>query len=124
MARLPAILASTFLILQPVSHAQAGELDTMVNMLAMKIASIKVLSQNCKIPVDPMLEGRVIETLIKVPGLYVSDVMSHFSKSYEREKQFAGKKCYPETPDQIASSTSLYNTAIRDLRDYVGKNYQ
>ena len=123
MKFLATAVTSALLLVQPVSHAFADELDTLVDILAMKTATIKVVSENCGVSVDPMLEGRVMEALVRVPSIYMSDVMSNFAQSYENEKNARGSNCFSGNVEALATSKRIYDMHIKDLRKLVEENY-
>lgn len=123
MKFLATAVTSALLLVQPVSHALADELDTLVDILAMKTATIKVVSENCGVSVDPMLEGRVMEALVRVPSIYMSDVMSNFAQSYENEKHARGSNCFSGNVEALATSKRIYDMHIKDLRKLVEEKY-
>lgn len=116
----PIVLAVLGLFLSCPAGA-ADELSTIVNVLATTAARIRAISDSCKIAVDPKLEGQVIETLMDVPGLKISGVISHFQQRRQAEASIRGSKCYPEDPDALNTLNSIYKSEAADLKAVVAK---
>lgn len=68
-----------------------------------------------------MLEGQVIETLMDVPGLKISGVISHFQQRRQSEASIRGSKCYPEDADALNTLNSIYKSEAADLKAVVAK---
>ncbi|NSY70314.1 hypothetical protein G6L35_13870 [Agrobacterium tumefaciens] len=101
----------------------ADELSAIVNVLATTAARIRAISDSCKIAVDPMLEGQVFETLMDVPRLKISGVISHFQQRRQAEASIRGSKCYPEDADALNTLNSIYKSEAADLKAAVAKKF-
>lgn len=101
----------------------ADEMSTLVEMLATTAARIRAISASCKIAVDPMLEGQVIETLTSVPGLNMSGVISHFDRRRQAEASMRGSKCFPEDADALTTLTGIYEGEAAELKAMVAQKF-
>lgn len=101
--------------------SSADELSTLVDMLATTAGRIRVISEACNIAVDPMLQGQVIETLISVPGLKISSVISQFDRRRRAEADMRGSKCYPEDVDALKTLNSIYEGEAAELKILVAQ---
>lgn len=68
-----------------------------------------------------MLEGQVIETLMDVPGLKISGVISHFQQRRQAEASIRGSKCNPEDPDALNTLNSIYKSETVSLKAAVAQ---
>jgi hypothetical protein len=108
----------------PGAFAQSDdELNSLIETLAMVKARISVNSEICKVDIDPMLEGRVHETLLNVPSLHISDVISHFAMRRQIEAHAAGTECHPGANENLQTLETIYGIHIGDLRKLVASKY-
>lgn len=114
------LAAAFFLIIFSASQAQADdELSTSVDVLAMTTATIRVISENCRLDIDPMLEGRIFEALATVPEIQMSDLVSLFVRRHGNEVHARGRKCYPGDVDHLKTLNSIYDRSVANLRELV-----
>ncbi|APG86135.1 hypothetical protein SAMCCGM7_Ch3419 [Sinorhizobium americanum CCGM7] len=114
------LATAIFLVMYPMSQAQADDdLSTSVDVLAMNVATIRVISENCRLDIDPMLEGRVFEALAAVPEIQMSDLVSLFLQRHRNEVHARGRKCYPGDVDHLKSLTNIYQMSIANLKELV-----
>ncbi len=99
----------------------SDELSDIVGVLATTAARIRAISDSCKIAVDPSLEGQVIETLMELPGIKISGVISHFQQRRQAEASMRGTKCYPEDADALNALNSIYRSETASLKAVVAQ---
>lgn len=100
------------------AHAD-NDIENVVGALALTVASIRVVSESCKVDLDPMLEARIFEAVATVPGIRMTEVSGLFIRSYENEVHFAGRECAPGDADRLPTLRSIYDTSLNTLRDLV-----
>ncbi|RFZ81521.1 hypothetical protein D0Y60_23880 [Shinella sp. WSJ-2] len=101
----------------------ADELSTLVDVLATTAARIRSVSESCNIAVDPLLEDQVFETLMVVPDINMSDVISQFVQRRRAEVVLRGGRCYPEDHDSLATLDSIYKSEATSLKQLVAKKF-
>lgn len=120
MKLIPSLAAASFLAMYPISQAYADDdLSVSVDVLAMNVATIRVISENCQLDSDPMLEGRVFEALATVPEIPMSDLVSLFLQRHKNEVHARGRKCYPGDADHLKALNSIYQMSIANLKEIV-----
>jgi len=61
MKLIPSLAAAIFLVMYPMSQAEADDdLSTSVDVLAMNVATIRVISENCRLDIRPNAGGKGI----------------------------------------------------------------
>lgn len=104
---------------QPKPALADDDIETSVSILALTVASIRVVSESCQIDPDPMLEARIFEAVAPVPGIRMTEVSALFIRSYENEVNLAGRECSPGDPDRLPTLRNIYNNTLNTLRDLV-----
>lgn len=119
---LPATAAlASALISSPVGAVD--ELSTLVEVLSMTAARIRAVSESCNVAVDPLLEDQVFETLMAVPDINMSDVISQFVQRRRAEVVLRGGRCYPEDHDSLETLDSIYKSEATSLKQLVTKKF-
>jgi len=114
-----AALLPVLMTAQSKSALADSDIETSVGVLALTVASIRVVSESCKVDLDPMLEARIFEAVATVPGIRMTEVSGLFIRSYENEVHFAGRECAPGDADRLPTLRSIYDTSLNTLRDLV-----
>lgn len=114
-----AALLPVLMTAQPKPALADSEIETSVIILARTAASIRVISESCKVDLDPILEARIFEAVATVPGIRMTEVSGLFISSYENEVHFAGRECAPGDADRLPTLRSIYDTSLNTLRDLV-----
>ncbi len=124
MKLIPSLAAATFLAMYPICQVHADDdLSTSVDVLAMTVATIRVISENCQVDIDPMLEGRVFETLAAAPEIQMSDLVSLFLQRHKNEVHARGRKCYPGDVDHLETLKSIYQMSVTNLKELVAARH-
>lgn len=113
------LVISLLLALPPTALADDG-LQTSVSVLASIAGRIRVISENCRFSIDPMLEGRIMETLRPVPEISMSDVVALLVRSHEIELHARGRECRTdEDAEHLKTLKNIYQMSIANLKDLV-----
>lgn len=123
MSKTSTVLATAISLLICGPAVTADELSSLVGVLATTAARIRSISDSCKIAVDPMLEVQVFETLMSVPGIKMSGVISHFAQRRQTEAALRGSKCYSEDADSLRTLTSIYKSEAANLEKLVAEKF-
>jgi hypothetical protein len=96
------------------------KLETSVSVLASIAGRIRVISENCRFSIDPMLEGRIMETLGPLSEIPMSDVVSLLVRSHEIELHARGRECHAdEDAEHLKTLTNIYQMSIANLKELV-----
>lgn len=96
------------------------ELETAVSVLTSIATRIRVISEKCRIPVDPMLEGRIAEALAPLVEISISDLITQLARSRDIEQRLRGGACQAdEDVDYLNTLNTIYKISIKDLKDLV-----
>lgn len=101
------------------------ELQTSVSVLASIAGRIRVISENCRFSIDPMLEGRIMETLGPVPEISMSDVVTLLVRSHENELHAQGPECRAdEDEEHLKALKNIYQMSVADLKELVAARHR
>lgn len=96
------------------------ELETAVSVLTSIASRIRVISEKCRVPVDPMLEGRIAEALAPVVEFSVSDLVTQLTCGRDIEQRLHGGVCQAdEDVEYLNTLATIYKISIKDLKDLV-----
>lgn len=123
MKKTSTVIAALLGLLIPGQAVSADELSSLVSVLATTAARIRSISDSCKVAVNPMLEARVFETLMLVPGIQMSGVTSHFAQRRQMETAIRGSKCYPEDADSLTTLNSIYKSEAANLEKLIENKF-
>lgn len=110
----------SLLLAAPLPARAEDELHTSVSVLASIASRIRVISENCRFPIDPMLEGRILEALGSVPELLMSDIVALLVRSHQIELHARGRECYADQDaEHLKALKSVYQMSIANLKELV-----
>ncbi|MGK9338865.1 hypothetical protein [Sinorhizobium meliloti] len=96
------------------------EIQTSVSVLASIAGRIRVISDNCRFSIDPMLEGRILETLGPVPEISMSDAVALLVRGHQIELHARGRECYgDEDAERLKTLKNIYQMSIANLKELV-----
>ncbi|WP_378945733.1 hypothetical protein [Mesorhizobium sp. ANAO-SY3R2] len=110
----------SLLLAAPLPARAEDELQTSVSVLASIAGRIRVISENCRFPVDPMLEGRILEALGPLPEISMSDVVTLLVRSHQIELHARGRECHADQDaEHLKALKSIYQMSIANLKELV-----
>lgn len=112
------------LIVVPAPARADDELASSIRTLALTAGRIRVISENCRVPVDPLLEAPMVEALASVPDVSLTDVASLLMQSRQMQLSASGRECRgAEDAQHLRMLMNIYEMSIQDLKELVTKRY-
>lgn len=108
----------------PSQAAPVDDVLSAVTSLGLTVARIKVVSENCNIPIDPKLETRIYGDLVFADrDVNGSEVKRYFAKAYDNERHASGTECQASAQEELKTLKSIYDMSYSNLSDILMKHY-
>src|SRR5690606_38237957 len=113
-------LLAAFIIMSSSSVARADDfIDTSIKLIITNIAQINLLSRNCEPETSLSLRRRAFETVSRVPGINVTDILVLLIQEEAPEPRLLGSNCYENSIELLRLLERTQERTVNDLQQKI-----
>lgn len=115
-------LLAAFIIMSSSSVARADDfIDTSIKLIITNIAQINLLSRNCEPETSLSLRRRAFETVSRVPGINVTDILVLLIQEEAQEQRLLGSICYENSIELLRLLERTLERTVNDLQKKISE---